>query len=124
MAPPQSYLNFDIFDFGQYVNVTQARGWHDDFTYFGTNIYAFILYKYGTYIDLVSIQLYESYSNATMSIYHNGMTAEDYIYNYIYNVAYVNNQSFLVNFTQDLHWKVWDPVVLVVVVVVYVYRWN
>lgn len=102
IAPPQSYLNFDSSGFTQSVNITQDRGWHDDFSYFGNNIYAYTLYKYGTYIDLVSIQLYESYSNAAMSIYHDGNTAEDYIYNYIYNIAHVNKQSFLVNFTQDL----------------------
>ena len=102
IAPPQSYLNFDSSDFTRYVNITQDRGWHDDFSYFGNNIYAYALYKYGAHIDLVSIQLYESYSNAAMSIYRDGNTAEDYIYNYIYNIAHVNKQSFLVNFTQDL----------------------
>lgn len=105
MAPPQSYLNFDNSDFGQYVNITHHRGWHDDFSYFGNNIYAYILYQYGAYIDLVSIQLYESYSNAAMSIYHYGIMAEDYIYNYIYNLAYMNNQSFLVKFPHDLQLK-------------------
>jgi beta-glucosidase len=108
IAPPQSYLNFDNSNFGQYVNITHARGWHDDFNYFGNNIYAYILYKYGEYIDLVSIQLYESYSNAAMSIYHNGVMADDYIYNFVYNIAHVNNQSFLVNFSDDLQLKLDD----------------
>lgn len=73
MAPPQSYLNFDDPSFGRYVNTTKDRGWHDEFGYFGNNAYAYLLIGNSeSYIDLISIQLYESYSNAAMSIYRDG----------------------------------------------------
>jgi beta-glucosidase len=101
MAPPQSYLNFADPNFGRYVNATRDRGWHDDFGYFGNNVYAYLLDRYGPYIDLVSIQLYESYSDAAMSIHRDGTSPDDYLHSLVRNVAVAENMSFPVDFGRD-----------------------
>lgn len=69
MAPPESYLDFSTSDFSRYVNLTYPQDdWHLDFQYHGRNLYAYILAKYGFAIDLISVQLYESYSHASYYI--------------------------------------------------------
>jgi hypothetical protein len=101
MAPPQSYLNFGDPSFGQYVNATKDRGWHDDFGYFGKNAYAYLLDRYGPFIDLVSIQLYESYSDAAMSVHRDGSSPDDYLHSLIRDFAVAGDRTFLVDFGQD-----------------------
>ena len=102
IAPPLSYLNFiNNSNFSRYVNISiPNRSWHSDFHYFGSNVYAYLLAKYGNYIDLISIQLYESYSDAGMSIYHDGVKPSDYLYNFVHDLV-VNNESYHVKFDQD-----------------------
>ena len=101
IAPPQSYLNINSTNFSRYVNISiPNRRWHSDFHYFGLNVYAYLLAKYGMYIDFISIQLYESWSDAGMAIYHDGMKASDYLYNFVHGLA-VNNESFNVEFDHD-----------------------
>jgi len=101
IAPPQSYLNINSTNFSRYVNISiPNRRWHSDFHYFGSNVYAYLLAKYGMYIDLISIQLYESWSDAGMAIYHDGMKGSDYLYNFVHDLA-VNNESYHVEFDQD-----------------------
>ena len=101
MAPPQSYLNFNTSEFSRYVNLTiPGRRWHADFAYFGNNVYAYLLAAYGNYVDLVSVQLYESYSDAAMAIYHDSIRAEEYLYSFVMNLA-IGDQTFYVNFFQD-----------------------
>ena len=101
MAPPQSYLNFQSSSFSRFVNISiPEREWHSDFEYFGNNVYAYLLAKYGDFIDLVSIQLYESYSDAAMAIYHDGILAEDYLINLVDNLA-TQSGKFYVDFSQD-----------------------
>jgi hypothetical protein len=69
MAPPQSYLDVTNSNFSRFVNLTDpVRSWHAEFSYFGANVYAYILSKCGEYIDFVSIQFYESYSKASMVV--------------------------------------------------------
>ena len=115
MAPPLSYLNFNNSNFSRYVNQTiPDRPWHTEFHYFGSNVYAYLLARYGDYIDLVSIQLYESYSDAALEVYHNGVAAEDYLYNFVYyNVAIQqqNEALFHVNFSQDSTLNMQDQIV-------------
>ena len=101
MAPPQSYLNFGDPNFGRYVNATRDRGWHDDFGYFGNNVYAYLLDRYGPYIDLVSVQLYESYSDAAMSIHRDGSSPDDYLHSLVRGVAVAEDMSFPVDFGRD-----------------------
>ena len=101
MAPPQSYLNINSPNFSRYVNLTSpTRPWHSDFHYFGSNVYAYLLAKYNQYIDLVSIQFYESYSDAAMAVYHEGTAPQDYLYNYIQGLS-SNHFQFYVDFSQD-----------------------
>ncbi|GAX29160.1 beta-glucosidase [Fistulifera solaris] len=102
MAPPQSYLDIHgSADFSRAVNLTdKTRPWHNDFTYFGRNVYAYLLQKYGAWIDLVSLQFYESYSRAAMSILEGGMTPAAYLVAFVEELAFTNC-TFQVNFDQD-----------------------
>jgi beta-glucosidase len=101
MAPPQSYLNINNQNFSRFLNLTYpTRTWHPEFHYFGSNVYAYILAKYGEFIDLVSIQLYESYSDAAMAVYHGHTSAEKYLFDYIQGLANQHFQ-FYVDFSQD-----------------------
>jgi hypothetical protein len=66
LAAPQSYLDVHgTSRFSRYVTLTdQHRQWHGEFQYFGANVYAYLLAKSGHCIDLISVQLNESYSRA------------------------------------------------------------
>ncbi|KAG7359182.1 glycosyl hydrolase family 18 protein [Nitzschia inconspicua] len=102
MAPPQSYLDVDTPHFSRKVNlIDNTRDWHEDFHYFGANVYAYLLAKYGTYIDFVSIQFYESFSRAGMKVYHEHTSQENYLYDYVYNLVTEQSGSFFVDFEQD-----------------------
>jgi len=102
MAPPQSYLDIEESRFSRYVNLTDpGRGWHDDFHYFGQNVYAYLLSKYGDYIDFVSIQFYESYSRAGLEVFNNHMAPEIYLQRYVDDLVSNKAESFFVNFDQD-----------------------
>lgn len=104
IAPPQSYLNIKSSRFSRYVNLTDPTANrpapYSTFTYYGSNVYAYLVQQYGDWIDLISIQFYESYSEASYKIKHDGNTASDYLFNYIDELV-SNNESFYVNFTED-----------------------
>jgi hypothetical protein len=101
IAPPQSYLDINNVHFSRFVNLTDnTRNWHAAFSYFGANVYAYVLQKYGHWVDLISIQFYESYSRAGESIYRYGVAPSEYLVSYI--GALVQNHFTLdVNFTED-----------------------
>ena len=102
MAPPQSYLNPSNPQFSRYVNITDpTRPWHSEFHYFGSNVYSYILAKYGNHIDLVSIQLYESYSDGAMAVHHDGTSADDYLVEFVYNTTIRQKSKFYVDFSMD-----------------------
>ena len=102
MAPPQSYLDIQSPNFSRYVNLTvPTRSWHPEFHYFGSNVYAYILSHYSSYIDLISVQLYESYSNAALAVYHDKVTPQDYLVQYIQGLA-AQEFRFYVDFSQDI----------------------
>ena len=101
MAPAQSYLDIHSPNFSRYVNLTEPeRPWHNEFHYFGANVYSYVLAKYGDYIDFISVQFYESYSRAAMSVYHYGMSPDAYLQFYV-NDLLQNSQSYFVDFEQD-----------------------
>jgi chitinase len=81
MAPPQPYLDVHgTGRFRRYVNLTDPhRQWHSEFQYFGTNVYAYLLAKYDQCIDLISVQLYESYSRAAQAVRSQGIEAGKYL---------------------------------------------
>jgi len=85
MAPPQSYLDLHGDGrFGRFVNLTEpSRNWHPEFHYFGANVYAYLLAKFGDCIDFVSIQFYESYSKAGMAIHETNITPAEYLEKYV-----------------------------------------
>jgi beta-glucosidase len=74
---------------------------YSTFTYYGSNVYAYLLQQYGNWIDLISIQFYESYSEASYKMKHDGNSASDYLVKYIDELV-SSNESFYVNFTEDL----------------------
>jgi chitinase len=101
MAPPQSYLDLQTSNFSRYVNLTEpTRPWHNEFHYFGANVYAYVLAKYGDYIDFISVQFYESYSRAAMSLRHYGISQEAYLEFYVNELA-KNGQTYFVSFGED-----------------------
>ena len=102
MAPPQSYMNFDNPHFSRYVNLTEPdRPWHAEFHYFGANVYSYILAKWGDSIDLVSMQLYESYSLAAMAAYYDKVAPEDYLVSYTQDLIIQRQAKFWVDFEKD-----------------------
>jgi hypothetical protein len=105
MAPPQSYLNIKSSRFSRYVNLTDPTANrptpYSTFTYYGANVYVYLLQQYGDWIDLVLLQFYESYSEASYKIEHDGYSASDYLFEYIDDLV-SSNESFFVNFTEDL----------------------
>ncbi len=108
MAPPQSYLDIDTSRFSRSVNLTDPdRGWHEEFHYFGYNVYAYLLSKYNPYIDFVSVQFYESYARAGLQVFHNRVPPETYLQNYVQGLLdesdnHYEEASFFVDFDRDL----------------------
>jgi hypothetical protein len=109
MAPPQSYL--DAFDDGspsysRYVNLTDAsRTWHSEFSYFGANVYAYLLHKAGDWIDMVFLQFYESYSRASMSIALEGISRSAYLVRFIERSLQGTDMVGSVYFNEDVQAK-------------------
>lgn len=102
MAPPQSYLDIEERGFTRSVNLTDpSRGWHGDFHYFGRNVYAYLLSKYGDSIDFVSVQFYESYSRAGLEVFHNRVAPASYLEKYVQDLVANKDESFFVDFDQD-----------------------
>lgn len=103
MAPPQSYL--DLHGDGRFsrrVNLKEpARAWHPEFSYFGRNVYAYLLAKFGDSIDFVSIQFYESYSKAGMALHEEHITAADYLQRFVESAAEGGCLSAVIDFAED-----------------------
>lgn len=64
------------------------------------NVYAYIMAKYGDYIDFCSVQFYESYSRAAYSISKLGTTPELYLHNYLVDLG-LRREKFRVKFEED-----------------------
>lgn len=94
-------MDFPRSRFSRYVNLTDpSRGWHDDFSYFGANSYAYVLARFEDAIDLISMQFYESYSQAACAIRHKGMTPHEYLIQYIQEIK-AAGEAYLVDFSSD-----------------------
>jgi len=101
MAPPESYLDTTTSKFSRFVNLTYPDdAWHQDFEYHGWNVYAYILAKYGAFIDFVFLQFYESYSHALYQTERIGITPSDFLKDYIMHLS-KNNFSYMVDFKDD-----------------------
>jgi hypothetical protein len=100
MAPPQSYLDIQNHHFSRFVNLTDHRGFHDDFSYFGANAYAYLLEKFGEFIDLIPVQFYESYSRASQAVNQRGFSPSAYLIWYVETLL-LNNETFFVDFSDD-----------------------
>jgi chitinase len=102
MAPAQSYLDVQSSMFSRSVNLTDpSREWHNEFHYFGANVYAYVLSKYGDEIDFVSVQFYESFSRAGMSLNYYHMSQEAYLQFYVQDLVIAKGETFFVDFDQD-----------------------
>ena len=100
IAPMESYLDVGIPKFSRYVNLPYEDDWHPEFTYHGANLYAYILAKWQDAIDLISIQLYESFSHAAYSINHLGKSPSVWLVDYVIALQ-SNDEGFYVNFDTD-----------------------
>jgi len=74
--------------------------WHADFSYYGPNVYAYVLAKYGQWIDFCSIQLYESYSRAAYAITQQGETPDAYLTRFVREHV-ERKETFGVQFQDD-----------------------
>lgn len=63
-------------------------------------MYAYLLARYGDDIDMVSVQLHESYSRAGYDIKELGVPASTYIESYVEDLA-LRHEKFYVDFSQD-----------------------
>lgn len=102
MAPPESYLDTTRSEFSRSVKLTYPEPWHQDFTYHGANVYAYILAKWGHSIDFIFMQFYESYSHAAYQINELGILPSAFLVNYVVNLV-KNGESYLVKFEDDLN---------------------
>lgn len=101
MAPPESYLDIASSKFSRFVNLTDSeREWHTEFQYFGENVYAYILQKYGAYVDFVSVQFYESFSRSAMAVYYDGLSPAEYLVWYVERLV-LNHEILDVGFSTD-----------------------
>lgn len=88
IAPPESYLDTTTSRFSRFVNLTYPNdAWHQDFEYHGWNVYAYVMAKYGQYIDFAFIQFYESYSHALYQTEKMGMQQSDFFIEYIQSLS-------------------------------------
>ena len=79
LVPPQSYLDATTTEFSLRVNLS-ARCWHPEFSYAGRSVYAALLaLAPPATFDLVSIQLYESWSLAACALYARQQPASTYL---------------------------------------------
>jgi len=106
ITPAESYLDFSTEKFSRYVNLSYPNDdWHQDFLYHGSNVYAYILAKYEKSIDMISIQLYESYTHAAYNITQLGMNPVKYLTNYISSLVkeeYGDKHGYMVHFDDEL----------------------
>lgn len=79
MAPPQTYFDSGVHTFNRFVNNSNPPDYHPEFRCRGRNCYAYMWAAAppGTF-DLVSIQLYETYSPAMQALFE-GMSGEEYL---------------------------------------------
>ncbi len=101
LAPPESYLDTTTCRFSRFVNLTYPNDtWHQDFQYHGRNLYAYLMAKFGTNVDFVFIQFYESYSHALYQTEIMNMRQSDFLIQYMKHLA-DNEFGYVVNFGSD-----------------------
>ena len=112
MAPPQSYLDVTgRSKFSRFVNLTDSeRSWHPEFSYFGANVYAYLLARYSDVFDLISLQLYESYSRAMEAVAVGNVRPSAYLYDYMDQLA---SSRYWVSFSDDPTLSMEDQYVVV-----------
>ena len=105
IVPAESYLDVTTSNFSRYVNLTYPDDdWHQDFQYHGRNVYAYFLAKWESSIDLISIQLYESWAHADYNTTVLMQPPADYLYSYVHQFlsTYPGGPAgYYVDFAQD-----------------------
>jgi chitinase len=99
LAPPQSYLDFESSQFNRFVNLTRPT-LNADFEYYGANVYAYVMAQYGQYVDIVMIQLYESYSRAHFAVTQLGQSRAEYLRELVQSHV-EHNESWFMHFEDD-----------------------
>jgi hypothetical protein len=94
MIPPQSYLDHTTHAFNLSLQTTYAD-WHPEFAKRGQNCYAYLLAAApeGTF-DLVSVQLYESWSRADQALIQQNTPPASYLEQLVGNLS----EGWSVNF--------------------------
>ena len=97
MAPAESYLDPQTNGFSRSLALPYDDGWKPGFLYHGRNGYALWLARYGTTklpdghrvptFDLVTVQLYESYSHAAHAMHVLNVSAADYLATWVAQLA-------------------------------------
>mmetsp|Transcript_12864 Transcript_12864/g.19535 ORF Transcript_12864/g.19535 Transcript_12864/m.19535 type:complete len:422 (+) Transcript_12864:18-1283(+) len=101
MAPAQSYLDMSTCNFSRRVNLTPHEpDWHPEFPYHGANVYAYLLAKWGAYMDFICVQFYEGYSHANYQITRRNAAPSTYVYDYVMQLKH-QGQGYFVNFEND-----------------------
>jgi len=101
MAPPESYLDTTRSQFSRSVKLTYPEPWHQDFTYHGANVYAYVLAQWGDSIDFIFMQFYESYSHAAYQVNELGILPSTFLINYVSDLV-KKGERYLVNFEDDV----------------------
>lgn len=99
LSAPESYLDPFSNSFDRSLTHTYPK-WAQigvDFSYHGRNCLAYVLAAYGGAMDLVSFQLYETYSHADFAVNVRGLDAGPYLARYVDALS----RGWLVDFTQD-----------------------
>lgn len=117
LVPAESYLDVttSVFDRDLTHNYPEWEALYPNFLYHGHNAYAYLIAKYGlsTY-DMISIQLYESYSHADYNVTQLAQPFSAYLFNIVqeYSAGWeidfdmdaevndVNNQTVVIPTTQ------------------------
>jgi len=102
MAPPESYLDTTRSQFSRSVKLTYPEPWHQEFTYHGANVYAYVLARWGDSIDFIFMQFYESYSHAAYHVNELGVLPSAFLINYVKDLV-KNGERYLVKFEDDMN---------------------
>lgn len=96
LVPAQSYLDVSTSEFNLSL-LNAYADWHPEFSYHGLNVYGYVLAAApANTFDLVTIQLYESWSRTDQALLQLGLSAEEYLEDWWVELA----KGWLVDFGQ------------------------
>jgi chitinase len=96
LVPPESYFDPTTSLFDRSLLHAYPDGWQPSFTYHGHNAYAYLVAKSPSTFDIVSIQLYETYSHCDYNITVLKQSPSDYLIQWVPRAL-----NFYVDFSSD-----------------------